>query len=149
MRLACVKADRARALGQVSGRGNSFSNFAAVAVAPPKLQNVLVSNHAGEFGGGADEPASFPSVERPSSLATWDLDVQLWVTLYGSPGERLGLAVLAQEGVESRRGRPRLGAGRPLSLVGNAGLAISCGAWQAAALGVVPSQVSGGAWSPP
>jgi hypothetical protein len=42
VRLACVKADRARALLQVAGGADSFCNFALVAVAAPDLQNVLV-----------------------------------------------------------------------------------------------------------
>jgi hypothetical protein len=42
VRLACVKADRARALLQVAGGADFFCNFALVAVAAPDLQNVLV-----------------------------------------------------------------------------------------------------------
>ena len=46
VRLACVKADRARALLQVAGGADSFCNFALVAVAAPDLQNVLVRSCA-------------------------------------------------------------------------------------------------------
>jgi hypothetical protein len=44
--MACVKADRARALLQVGGRADSFCNFALVSVAAPDLQNVLVRSCA-------------------------------------------------------------------------------------------------------
>src|SRR5208283_2108580 len=46
VRLARVKADRARASLQVGGRADSFCNFALVAVAAPDLQNVLVRSCA-------------------------------------------------------------------------------------------------------
>jgi hypothetical protein len=63
VRLACVKADRARALLQVAGGADFFCNFALVAVAAPDLQNVLVRSWA---------TSNLPRTAKPQEIVNQD-----------------------------------------------------------------------------